>query len=79
MIRWPWRRNGSGGRAPQAPALDVDHAAERAAAIDARRWSQRALDDALRSREATSAVAANLRRHRTENRFAERIRESFRE
>lgn len=57
----------------------VDHEAERAAAHDARQQSQRALMDAIRNRRESRAIAANLKAARTENRFAERMRESFRE
>jgi hypothetical protein len=66
-------------RGSVVPVVEVDHASERAAAVDARRQSQRALEDAVKRRQEMRAVAEDLRRHRERNRFAERIAESFRE
>jgi hypothetical protein len=59
--------------------VEVDHEAERAQAMAARRQSQNALMDAIRNRRESRSIAANLKAARTENRFAERMRESFRD
>lgn len=80
ILPWLFRRRGDPVHRVDLPVpTEVDHDAERAAALAARRHSQGALMDAIRKRRESRAIAAHLHAVRAENRFAERIAETFRE